>query len=115
MMGTLYKCVVTEASPMSTLYLNPLGFTSRRPASLPPIDRRALMRNAHRIAKGFRTHFASYRAALAYGLSAAWKQAQSNRTIQSLALQVARPASPIASHRSTIRRPMLGSYAFVGA
>jgi hypothetical protein len=103
------------------LYLNPLGFTSRRPTGFPPLDRRAMMRNAHRIAKGFRSRFGSYRAALAYGLSAAWGQVKSARTIQSLALQVARPAAPFtaaqidARHRTAPRRPMLGSYAFVGA
>jgi hypothetical protein len=106
---------------MAILYLNPLGFTSRRPAGFPSIDRRALMRNAHRIARGFLAHFGSYRAALASGLSAAWGQAKSARTIQSLALQVARPAAPFtaaqidARQRIAPRRPMLGSYAFVGA
>jgi hypothetical protein len=106
---------------MSTLYLNPLGFTSRRPDNFPTLDRSALMRNAHRIARGFRTHFGSYGAALAYGLSAAWGQIKSARTIQSLALQVARPAAPFtaaqidARQRIAPRQPMLGSYAFVGA
>jgi hypothetical protein len=112
---------VIGVQDMAILYLNPLGFTSRRPANFPPLDRSALMRNAHRIARSFRSHFGSYRLALAYGLGAAWGQIKSARTIQSLALQVARPAAPFtaarieASPRPFRRHPMLGSYAFVGA
>ena len=94
---------------MSTQYLTPLGFTSERPASLPPLDRRALMQNAHRIAQAFRRYYATYREALAYGLKAAWMQVHSDRTIQSLARQVSAPT------QRTKRRPMLGSYAYVGA
>jgi hypothetical protein len=63
---------VIGVQDMAILYLNPLGFTSRRPDNFPTLDRSALMRNAHRIARGFLAHFGSYRAALAYGLSAAW-------------------------------------------
>ena len=33
------------------LYMTPAGYTDRRPVKLPPIDRRALMQNAHRIAR----------------------------------------------------------------
>jgi hypothetical protein len=32
-------------------YLTPMGYTERRPASFPALDRRAVMLEAHRIAK----------------------------------------------------------------
>ena len=51
----------------TALYATPLGYTSRRPVALPPIDRRALMANAHRIARKVLPRMASYREALAYG------------------------------------------------
>lgn len=94
---------------MSTHYLTPLGYTNHRPAALPVIDRGALMRGAHQIAKRMRAHFGTYREALAYGLGAAWQQVEAARTMQSLALQVARPAVPFtaaqidASRRATRR------------
>jgi hypothetical protein len=75
---------------MSTLYMNPLGYTNRQPAGLPSIDRTALMRDAHQVARRMRPHFATYREAL----GAAWRQAKATRTMRSLALQVARPAVP---------------------
>lgn len=94
---------------MSTLYMTPLGYTNRRPAGLPSIDRGAVMRAAHAIARQFRAHFATYAESLSYGLSAAWRQVKAARTMQSLALQVARPATPFtpaqieASRRATRR------------
>jgi hypothetical protein len=94
---------------ITALHMTPLGYTSRRPAGLPSLDRRALMRDAHQVAKRMRSHFGSYREALAYGLGAAWRQAKVTRTMRSLALQVARPATPItpsqieASRRATRR------------
>jgi hypothetical protein len=51
------------------------------------------MRDAHQVAKRMRSHFATYREALAYGLTAAWRTVKARRTMQSLALQVARPAA----------------------
>jgi hypothetical protein len=74
------------------LYLNPMGYTIRRPVGLPSINRAALMRDAHRIAGGARPHFSSYREALAYGLRAAWKSAKVRQDIQSLAIQAGTPA-----------------------
>jgi hypothetical protein len=57
------------------LYPTPMGCTDQRPnVTLPPIDRAALMRQAHVIAKRMRPYMASYREALAYGLRAAWNQ-----------------------------------------
>jgi hypothetical protein len=97
---------------MATLYLNPMGYTSRRPATLPPLDRRALMATAHRLARGFRNRFGSYREAFAYGLRATWRQAHSARTIRSLALQVAASAPLLAATGRQHR--MLGSYAYAG-
>jgi hypothetical protein len=69
--------------------MTPLGYTSRRPACLPAIDRAALMRAAHQAARRMRAHFATYREALAYGLGAAWRQAKLTREIRSLCAQVA--------------------------
>lgn len=94
---------------MPTLYMTPLGYTHHRPAGLPSIDRSALMRAAHQMAKRMRSHFNSYREAMAYGLAAAWRQVKATSTMQSLALQVARPAAPltaaqIAASRQATRR-----------
>jgi hypothetical protein len=102
-------------------FLGPMGYTSRRPSGYPPLDRHALMANAHRIARSFSQHFATYREALAYGLAAAWRQNRSARTIQSLALSVAQPTASVVLMASRTpqqpnhRRPMLGSYGYVGA
>lgn len=72
-----------------TLYPTPLGYTSRRPAvAMPAIDRRALMRNAHALARKFRAQFATYRLALAYGLWAAWGRIKVARSIMMLNAQV---------------------------
>jgi hypothetical protein len=46
--------------------------TSASQANPAAIDRAALMRRAHAIARQARPHMASYREALAYGLRAAW-------------------------------------------
>jgi hypothetical protein len=71
------------------LYHTPLGYDTRRPAvALPPIDRRALMQNAHRIAARARPHMASYAEALAYGLRAAWGQVKVAQSFASLRAQV---------------------------
>jgi hypothetical protein len=91
----------------AALYMTTLGYTSRRPATLPPINRGALMRDAHRVAKQFRAHYGSYRDALAYGLSAAWAQVKATRNIQSLALQVGpaqHTAAQIKASRAATRR-----------
>jgi hypothetical protein len=64
-------------------YMSLIGYTSRRPESFPTIDRAALMRDAHQIARRSRAHFATYAEALAYGLRAAWMSAKSRRQIQS--------------------------------
>ena len=89
------------------LYMTPLGYTSRRPAGLPSIDRRALMRDAHQVAKRMRPHFGSYREALAYGLATAWQRVKAIRTIQSLRAQVApvqHTATQIEASRRATRR-----------
>jgi hypothetical protein len=96
----------TELS-MATLYPTPMGYSSRRPKDWPAIDRRALMRDAHRIAKSFFSHFETYGKALAYGLRAAWMSAKSRQQIQSLNRQVGQPVARIttreieASRRAT--------------
>ncbi len=90
-----------------SLYMTPLGYTSRPPVMLPPVDRAALMRAAHRIAKGVRHLMASYGEALAHGLRTAWAQVKVARTFQSLNAQVRRreySASEIANSRAATRR-----------
>lgn len=92
---------------MPTLYMTPLGYTNRRPVGLPSIDRGALMRCAHQVAKRMRSNFGSYREALAYGLRAAWAQAKVAQTFRSLRAQVApvqHTASQIAASRHATRR-----------
>jgi len=99
------------------MYATPIGFTDKRPADYPAIDRAALMRDAHQIARNSRGHFASYREALAYGLRAAWLSAKSRREIRSLAMQAGQPAIPftaaqLAASRAATRRTyssMLGA------
>ena len=91
----------------TTLYLTPLGYTSRRPAGLPSIDRAALMRTAHRLAKTTRAQFATYREALAKALSGAWAQAKVVQTFRSLRAQVApvqHTAAQIEASRQATRR-----------
>jgi hypothetical protein len=78
---------------MGHLYSNLMGFTTRRPADFPAIDRATLMRDAHQVARKARSHFANYHEALAYGLRTAWMSAKSRRQIQSLAIQAGRPAA----------------------
>jgi hypothetical protein len=90
-----------------TLHMTPLGYTSRPPVMLPPVDRAALMRAAHRIAKSMRRLMASYPDALAYGLRAAWAQVKVARTFRSLNAQVRRrehTATEIANSRAATHR-----------
>jgi hypothetical protein len=63
--------------------------TVRRDVDLPPIDRLALMQNAHGIAKRFRPDMASYREALAYRLQTAWEQYRVAQFFAMLRAQVA--------------------------
>ena len=89
------------------LYMTPMGYTNRRPAGLPSIDRGALMRDAHQVAKRMRSHFVTYREALAYGLRAAWARVKSILTIRSLHAQVAavqHTAAQIEASRRATRR-----------
>src|SRR5258708_1498244 len=92
---------------MASVHMTPAGYTSQRPATLPPIDRARLMRAAHAIARQFRPRFDTHAEAIAYGLRAAWAQAKSNREIQSLRAQVATvhntPAQIEASRQATRR------------
>jgi hypothetical protein len=90
------------------LYHTPMGLSTVRPAvELPPIDRAALMQNAHRIAQRVRPHMASYREALAYGLRAAWQQVAVARSFAMINAQV-KPrtytAAEIAAGRAATRR-----------
>ncbi len=104
--------VVARRPKEPKLYMTPMGWTTQRPAandSLPPIDRTALMQNAHVIARRYREACptATYAQALAYGLKAAWGQWRVARSIQSLNAQVARrehTAAEIEASRVATRR-----------
>jgi hypothetical protein len=84
----------TARRPSDRIYLNPMGYTTRRPVGFPSIDRAALLRDAHRVASGARPHFSTYREALSYGLRAAWKSAKVRQDIRSLAIQAGTPSVP---------------------
>jgi hypothetical protein len=92
---------------ITALHMTPLGYTNRRPVGLPSIDRGALMRDAHQVAKRMRSDFVTYREALAYGLCAAWARVKSILTIRSLRAQVApiqHTAAQIEASRRATRR-----------
>jgi hypothetical protein len=89
--------------------------TSRAPSALPSptfstvpaIDRSALMRNAHRIARQARPHMASYREALTYGLRAAWGLVATSRefaAVRARVAPVAHTADQLAASRGATRR-----------
>jgi len=90
------------------LYHTPMGLSTRHPAvELPPIDRAALMRNAHKIAARFRPHMSSYREALAHGMRVAWQQVEVARSFALINAQVTpRPhtAAELAASRAATRR-----------
>ena len=69
-------------------------------------DRRgAFMREAHRIAREARDLFESYRAALAYGMQAAWAQVKVARDTQAVIAGLAHRAySPLKFSRCATRR-----------
>jgi hypothetical protein len=73
----------------------------------PAIDRRALMQNAHRIAREARPFMKSYREALAYGLRAAWGQVEVARSFPAVRAKVqprVLTADQIAASRAATRR-----------
>jgi hypothetical protein len=74
-----------------------------RPASLPAIDRSALMRRAHAIARKARPHMASYREALAYGPRAAWGLVATAREFAAVRARVA-PVTHTAEQIAATRR-----------
>jgi hypothetical protein len=47
--------------------------------NMPSIDRAAVMRRAHQIARQARPHIPNYREALAYGLRTAWSDAKARQ------------------------------------
>jgi hypothetical protein len=57
------------------LFHMPTGLSTERP----PVDRSALMRRAHEIARKFRPHVASYREALQYGRKVAASRTATHR------------------------------------
>jgi hypothetical protein len=75
------------------------------PANL--IDRRALMRHAHKIARDFRPFMASYAAALQHGLRAAWGLIRTRREFAEIRARVKprvlTPAERAASQAATRR------------
>src|SRR5450631_619304 len=79
----------------------------RPAAGLPAIDRSALMRNAHRIARQARPHMTSYREALAYGLRAAWGLVATSRefaAVRARVAPIAHTAEQLAASRAATRR-----------
>jgi hypothetical protein len=97
-----------RASAGVKLFHIPSGLSTKRPAvDLPPIDRSALMRRAHQIARQALPHMASYREALQHGLRAAWGLVATSREFAALRAQVAhRTVTPdqIAASRAAARR-----------
>jgi hypothetical protein len=75
--------------------------------TVPAIDRRGLMQNAHRIARKARPYMASYREALDYGLRAAWGQVEVARSFAAVRARV-QPrtftADQIVASRAATRR-----------
>jgi hypothetical protein len=90
------------------MYHTPARLSTERPqVVLRPIDRRALMQNAHRIARQARPHMASYREALAYGLRAAWGLVATSREFAAVRARVApvvHTAEQLAASRVATRR-----------
>ena len=80
----------------------------------PPVDRSALMRRAHEIARKFRPQVASYREALQYGRKGAWGLVATAREFTVLSAQVAHrtitpeqiAASRTATHRCGVFAPV---------
>jgi hypothetical protein len=75
--------------------------------NLPALDRATLMRRAHAIARQGRPHMASYRAAFAYGLRAAWGLVATRREfaqVRARARPVIHTADQIAASRAATRR-----------
>jgi hypothetical protein len=81
--------------------------TSASQVNHPAIDRAALLRRAHQIARQARPHMGSYREALAYGLKAAWGMLATRREFTEVRARVApRVLTPkqIAASRAATRR-----------
>jgi hypothetical protein len=83
-------------SAVHTLFHMPAGLSTERP----PVDRSALMRRAHEIARKLRPHVASYREALQYGQKGAWGSVPRSRTA---------PLHPNRSPPAARRRTVAGS------
>jgi hypothetical protein len=91
------------------LYMTLMGYTSRRPADYPTIDRAALMRSAHALAQRTRARFATYREALSQALRVAWQQAKVTQRINSLARQASAGAAIAATNNHRSARPARSS------
>jgi hypothetical protein len=75
--------------------------------TVPAIDRRAVMQNAHRIARQARPYMANYREALAYGLKAAWDQLKVAQSFAAVRVRVqprTLTADQIVASRAATRR-----------
>jgi hypothetical protein len=88
------------------LFYMPAGLSTELPrVDLPPVDRSALMRRAHEIARRFRPHVPSYR--VRYGREGAWGLVATAREYTVLSAQVAHrtitPEQIAASRRATHR------------
>jgi hypothetical protein len=88
-------------SVVHKLFHMPAVFSTERP----PVDRGALMRRAHEIARKFRPQVASYRKALQYGRKGAWGlvATASEFTVPRSRTALLRPnRSPLAARRPTV-------------
>ncbi len=92
----------SRTSKIPPLYMTLMGYTSRRPDNYPAIDRAALMRGAHALAKQMRPRFATYREALSHALRAAWQQGKVTQRVNSLARQAAPDTSSAAIPRRRV-------------
>lgn len=81
--------------------------TSASQDNPPALDRATLMRRAHAIARQGRPHMASYRAAFAYGLRAAWSDLRARQEhrvrFAGYAPRTLTPGQIAASERATQR------------
>jgi hypothetical protein len=87
---TIASDLSSSADKVVRLFHTPAGPLTERPQAEPPaIDRRTLMVRAHAIARQARPHMPSYRAALSFGLQAAWGMIATRREFAAVRARVA--------------------------
>jgi hypothetical protein len=101
--------MAAEADSAHTIIASALSrpTTNAPQVNLPALDRAALMRRAHAIARQARPFVASYAAALQHGLKAAWRLIATRREfaqVRARVLPVILTADQIAASRAATRR-----------